>query len=219
MTTSIDEPADNKMSQFSDRIKLTLENLRPSLLPGPEADDAFKAQMLLADSQWLDRDEMEEYQLGHLKALVRFAAREVPFWRARIAPGVLDDATTLADALARLPILSRDELRDQGEALRARKLPKGEVPAGTATSSGSSGMIVRVATTELDLRWQKILNLRGYLWAGLDFDRSIAAVHRLRPSVAEYPEGGSGSDGYGRTICTPDPRLSADMRSSRTMRT
>jgi phenylacetate-CoA ligase len=50
-------------------------------------------------------------------------------------------------------------------------------------------MTVRVAATKLDLRWQKILALRGYLWAGLDLSRSLAAVHRMRPGMAEYPNG------------------------------
>ena len=69
--------------------------------------------MLLADSQWLDPAEMQDYQLGHLKAPVGFAARKVPFWHSRIAPDVIDDATTLAEALARLPILSRDDVHDK----------------------------------------------------------------------------------------------------------
>jgi len=132
---------------------------------------------------------MDDYQLDHLKNLVRFAAREVPFWRSRIAPDAVDDATTLADALARLPVISRKHVHDEGETLRAERLPKGEVLAGTVTSSGSSGLTVRVATTELGLKWQRILNLRGLLWAGVDFSQSIAVIQRLRPGVAEYPSG------------------------------
>ena len=171
-----------------DRIKTALDQLAPSLLPGAEPEAAFKAQLLLADSQWLDPDEMEEYQLGHLKALVGFAAREVPYWRARIAPDIVDDAMTLTEALARLPILARDQVHDQGETFRARALPKGELPAGTASTSGSTGMVVRVATTKLAVRWQKILNLRRYLWAGLDFRQSVAAIHRYPREVAQYPD-------------------------------
>jgi phenylacetate-CoA ligase len=168
---------------------LVLENLRPSLLPDAGAQDAFNTQMLLTESQWLERSELEGHQLGHLKDLVRFAAREVPFWQGRIAHDQIDDATSLADALSRLPILVRDQVHDESEALRAVNLPEGQVRAGVASSSGSSGMTVRVATTKLDFRWQRILSLRGYLWAGMDFNRSIAIVHRLRPGLAEYPHG------------------------------
>ena len=181
--------ADGAPPPAGDRIKSALEQLRPSLLPGPEAEDAFKAQLLLADTQWLQRDELEGYQLTRLQELVRFAAREVPFWRTRIAPEVIDDAANLAEALARLPILSRDQLHDESEALRAAALPLGQSRVGTASSSGSTGLTVRVVGTNLAHRWQKILSLRGYLWAGLDFGRSIAIVHRMRPGLAEYPNG------------------------------
>lgn len=181
--------ADTATDWTGDRVKSTLDELAPSLLPGAEPDAAFKAQLLLADSQWLDPGEMEEYQLEHLKALVGFASRAVPFWQSRITPGLLDDATSLSEALSRLPILGRDQVHDEGQALRARALPKGQEPAGTASTSGSTGMTVRVATTKLDVRWQKILNLRWYLWGGVDLRQSVAAVQRLPRGMAQYPDG------------------------------
>ncbi len=107
-----------------DRVKLRIDNLWPALLPGDEQLDAYKLQKVLVDSQWLERHEMDDYQLDHLKNLVKFATREAPFWRSRIAPDVLDDADTLADALGRLPVVSRAQVADAGDALRADRLPK-----------------------------------------------------------------------------------------------
>ena len=91
--------------------------------------------------------------------------------------------------MSRLPVLSRDQAHDENKALRTKALPRGEVPAGTAKTSGSTGMTVHVASTKLDVRWQKILSLRWYLWAGLDFRHSVAAIHRLERGVADYPDG------------------------------
>jgi phenylacetate-CoA ligase len=173
----------------SDRVKLRIDNLWPSLLPGDEQLDAYKLQKVLVDSQWLERHEMDGYQLDHLKNLVKVAARDVPFWRSRIAPDVLDDADTLADALSRLPIVSRADVRDAGDALRTERLPKGEVLAGTMTSTIASGVTVRVATTELGLKWRRILDLRRLLWAGVDFDQSIAVIQSGDAGSAEYPSG------------------------------
>jgi phenylacetate-CoA ligase len=198
------QDAGNATEWSGDRIKSALEQLQPSLIPGAEPEAAFKAQMLLADSQWLDRDEMQEYQLDHLKPLVRFAAREVPFWRSRIAPDVIEDAKTLPEALSRLPILARDDVHDQGEALRAKRLPKGQEPAGMASTSGSTGMTVRIASTKLDVRWQTILDLRRHLWAGLDLRRSVAAVQRLPRGVADYPDGRR-HDRWGPVSAIPFP--------------
>lgn len=172
-----------------DRVRLLVDNLWPSLLPGEEQLDAYKLQKVLVDSQWLERHEAEDYQLEHLKNLLTFATREVPFWRSRIAPDALGDANTLAEALARLPIVSREDVRDGGDALRAERLPQGDVLASTMTSTSESGVTVRVATTELGLRWRRILDLRRLLWAGLDFDQSIAVIQNAADGVAEYPSG------------------------------
>jgi len=172
-----------------DRVKLRIDNLWPALLPGEEQLDSYKLQKVLVDSQWLERNEMADYQLDHLKNLVKFAAREVPFWRSRIAPDVLDDANTLADALGRLPIVSRREVAGAGDGLRVERLPKGEALAGTMTSTNSSGVTVRVATTELGLRWRRILDLRRLLWAGVDFDQSIAVIQSSGPGAEEQPSG------------------------------
>ena len=172
-----------------DRIRAALEKLRPSLLPGREAQEAFEAQLLLSESQWLQPEELDAYQLPRLKEFVRFAAQKVPFWRARIASDVIENAASVSEALSRLPIVSRRQLHEDGQSFMADELPKGDAPAGMLSTSGSTGMIVRVASTRLFVRWQKILSLRGYLWADFDFSRNIAVIRRHPPGVAEYPEG------------------------------
>lgn len=178
------------MDEFAgDRVKLRIDNLWPSLLPGDEQLDAYKLQKVLVDSQWLERHEMEDYQLEHLRTLVSFAVREVPFWRSRIAPDVLDGANTLAEALARLPVVSRAEVRDAGDALRAERLPQGEVLAGPMSSTSPSGVAVQVATTELGLKWRRTFELRRLLWAGVDFDQPIAVIQDAASGAAEHPSG------------------------------
>lgn len=172
-----------------DRVKLRVENLWPSLLPGDQQLDAYKLQKVFIDSQWLERHEMDGYQLDHLKALAKFAAREVPFWRSRIAPDALDDANTLAEALARLPVISREEVRDAGDTMSAERLPASEVLAQPMSSTDSSGVTVRIATTELGLKWRGILDLRRLLWSGVDFDQSIAVIQNTLAGLAEYPSG------------------------------
>jgi phenylacetate-CoA ligase len=175
------------MSEFiGDRVKLRVDNLWPSVLPGDQQTDAWKLQKVFVDSQWLERHEMDGYQLDHLKNLATFAVREVPFWRSRIEPSLLDDADTLADALARLPVISREDVRKAGAAMSAETLPPSETLAQTMTSTSSSGVTVSVATTELGLKWRRILDLRRLIWAGVDFEQSIAVI---QPGAAEYPAG------------------------------
>src|ERR1700687_4350682 len=127
----------HEIASPTDRVRLALDNLRSTLLPGAPSSDAYNTQLVLAESQWLERHAMEDYQLRRVKDLIAFAARELPFWNARIAPDIIDTATNLADALSRLPVLSREELHYQSEEFRSKVLPPGHVGVGTQRTSGS----------------------------------------------------------------------------------
>jgi phenylacetate-CoA ligase len=172
-----------------DTVAARVEHLRAALLPGPAARTAYETQLSLAASQYAPAEKIEHHQLQHLRRLVRIAARETDYWRQRIRPQQIDSCTTLAAALARLPILPRDDLHDDGPSLIARRLPNGHVRAGMQSSSGSTGLTVRVATTNVFLNWQKALSLRCYLWAGFDFSKSMAVIRKQPPGVADYPAG------------------------------
>src|SRR4051812_45172649 len=116
-----------------------LERLRPSLLAEPGAATAFTNQLTLAGTEWLPREQQEQNQLAHLRAMVRFAAAEVPFWRDRLDVMKVDKACSLTDALSLIPVLTREELRERGAALRAARLPQGHRQTQVAPSSGSTG--------------------------------------------------------------------------------
>jgi phenylacetate-CoA ligase len=171
----------------SDKIRAALMALKPSLLPGPRAQASFEWQLRLTNSQWAARPKLEAHQLSRLKPLVRFAAQRVPYWRGELVPDQIEDAGSLQEALDRLPILSRDALRDNAEDFRAETLPKGHTAGVEKSSSGSTGMVVRVLTSNVSLRWQGTLGLRSHLWAGRDFTRSIAVIRRMEKGKGLYP--------------------------------
>lgn len=172
-----------------DRTDAMLERLKPSVLPDSISQRSFAFQERLAASQWLSRDVLERRQLDQLKKLVRFASREVPFWRDRLPAQKVEDASELGEALAALPILSRSALRDNRNALRAASLPAGHHAAGERSSSGSTGMMVSVGITDVVLAVQHGLTLRTHLWAGRDFARSLAVIRRLKSGEARAPSG------------------------------
>jgi phenylacetate-CoA ligase len=172
-----------------DRTNLTLERLRPAVFPGPRAQAAFRAQLSLADSQWFERERLEKYQLERLKALARFTSRRTDYGRRHVPWESIESASTLSGALAQLPILSREMLRDEGETLRPDRLPRGHVAAADLASSGSTGLVVRLTATNVWLRWQRALGLRSHLWAGSDFHRAIGIIRRQDPGAATWPHG------------------------------
>ena len=157
-------------------------------MAAPEARDAFAFQEKLAQSQWYSRGHIEAYQLGHLKTLARHAAREVPYyWSLPIAE--IARAGSLADALSHIPILPRDRLATEPKAFCAAALPQGQRRTGEERSSGSTGQIVCIETTNLHYGWQNALNFRAQVWAGRDFTKSIAVVRKMADGTVLPPEG------------------------------
>src|SRR5688500_8142282 len=169
------------------KVSAALKALEPSVIEGAAPQAAFARQLRLARSQWAPAQNMAAHQLTSLKALVRFAALHAPFYREHIPVDHIENAGTLSEALARLPILPRDVLRDRGEELRSDSVPKGHVVASEKSSSGSTGMVVRVAVTNVSLQWQSMLGLRSHLWGGRDFRHSIAVIRRMERGKGEFP--------------------------------
>jgi phenylacetate-CoA ligase len=171
----------------ADEIRERLERLRPLVFPEVAAHNAFKNQLALADSQWLSPDDLQQLQLRRLQGLVRFAVRETGYWPSRINAGAVAAAGTLRDALDALPILPRADLRDHGTAMSPRNLPAGQVRAAEHSSSGSTGIPIHVTSTNLWWKWQEVLTLRTYVWAGVDFSRPLAVIRARPAGPASYP--------------------------------
>ena len=70
-------------------------------------------------------------------------------------------------------------------------MPPGQRQTGEERSSGSTGQIVSVQTTNLHSGWQNALNFRAALWAGRDFSGEIAVIRKMSDGLANPPEGAS----------------------------
>lgn len=119
----------------------------------------------LSVTQWLDADALQAWQLQRLRAVLRHAARHVPFYRERFKAAGFEpgDLHTLAD-ISRLPLIERAELVDAGDAVLAR--PRGAMRF-KASSSGTSGMILH-AWRDLDsIVRERGFQMRQLHWAGV----------------------------------------------------
>lgn len=123
----------------------------------------------LEKSQWWSRQEFEEYQLNRLKALVRHAYENVPYYRRvfdhrKLKP---DDINALTD-IQKLPILTKDDVRNHRDDLVARNVDKASL--SYRTTSGSTGTPLGVYQ---DKNFSYIHELglvfRQRHWAGWDF--------------------------------------------------
>jgi len=170
-----------------DRTHRALQKAEQLRLSGIGAAEVFGFQRRLDESQWFAPEKLAAFQLVQLKALVRFAATSVEAYRGLDAARV-EAAATLAEALAAIPILPRDRLAKAPDAFHPPGLPTGHTLSGSRSSSGTSGQVVRVDTTNVAFAWQNALTFRTQLWAGRDFSKAFAAI-RVGRTGAPYPEG------------------------------
>lgn len=91
----------------------------------------------LLEFQWAPAEEIERYRSDRLRQLVRFSAQRVPFYRKAFEQRDIrpEDIHTAAD-LVRLPILTKQDLRESFEPLRVEGY-RGVV--SEMKSSGSTG--------------------------------------------------------------------------------
>ena len=171
------------------RVLDTLHLLRPKVLRDATSRQLFDWQVRLASGEMASPADVAARQLERLKALAAFAAREAPYWRERLRIHDILAAQTLPEALAAIPVLTRADLRDHPGALRSENLPPRTQLAPQRSSSGSTGMVVAVDTTNVAMVWQSVLTFRTQLWAGRDLEASIAVIRRYPKGKAELPDG------------------------------
>lgn len=114
-----------------------------------------------------------------LSTLIAHAAEHVPFHKDRLkglsglGAGALSDA--MFDAL---PILTRAEAQEAGDALASRAPPPGHGAPRIMTTSGSSGTPFKFSRTQLDGLVAAALVQRGHLWHRRDMSLTHATIAR-----------------------------------------
>jgi len=163
------------------------------VVPVPAVGQVMAMANQLLANEWREPAQIQTRQLRQLHALIALAAQYSPFHAKRLQAAGLaaDDLTSLAD-LRRLPLMTRADLQNGFDAIRSKALPKGTVFTDTLTTSGSSGVPVRVATTSLrGLMWLAV-SIRGMLWSGQDPTDRLAAIRNIpktKAPAAHRPEG------------------------------
>ena len=114
--------------------------------------------------QWLSTDEIAALQWTKLKRLIEHCAAEVPYYQRRwreigVTPG---DIRNLDD-YAQLPLLTKQDIRDHQDALKAPAFRDGLL---YKTTGGSTGEPLRFGYTRESNERRNAVMWRGYAWAG-----------------------------------------------------
>ena len=162
---------------------LTKELFTP-LLEHRQGRESLKQYEVLKKIQWFSPKEIEKIQLKRLKHLLKVSYEYVPYYRKVFRERKLkpSDFHDLED-LKKLPILTKDILRNNFWKLTSTNCPRGTKLYST---SGTTGEPVNFLKTRKQVSWE---NGAGYLitsWYGLDPGYKHGLIWALRSPLAVW---------------------------------
>ena len=167
-----------------------IEGVAWPAVPGDVAARLLALQHQLEESQWWPPDVMLDHQFRQLGRLLDHAFRNLAFYRERLAAAGYRPGQEIAPELwRRLPILTRREVRDAGEALVSRTLPPAHGGRFPDATSGSTGIPLKIQKSELFLLLWHAFTLREELWHRRDWRLKLAVI---RPGLGTSAAGSRG---------------------------
>lgn len=177
-------------------------------IPGAGGRKLLSVLFQLDLSQWQDADSLQEAQIRQLRPLLAHALANCPHYREqRGRVGISLEAFSAAD-FRNWPILHKRDAAALGSRLRADSLPQGHGGLHWSATSGSTGMPLRIALSDVNALIQSALVLRSQLWHHMDFGARFAAI---KPGVdlAENRDWGPVSS----AAWTTGPSFTCDVRT------
>jgi len=153
----------------------------------PRFQKAYRELEVLKDRESWARGMIESFQLERLNALWRHATAHVPYYRTLISRRALPaNFSTLAEFTSQVPILYRNEVKQQPLAFVSEKAARGR----WHRTGGSTGIPMNIYWGHNAHQEQLRAKYRHYNTWGLDiFDRMIflwGHAASLRPGLAGF---------------------------------
>jgi phenylacetate-CoA ligase len=157
-------------------------------VPVAEVSQLWAAYLELDRTQWLAPAEIEEFQLRQVSALLSHCYDNVPYYRRVIDEAGISPRSSVSMAdFRRLPLLTRELYQANFSDLQARSLPTGLIESGSAFTSGTNGVPIKVLKTNRESLWWSAFFLRDLEWSGLDPRGRLASIRLQAMSRAELP--------------------------------
>ena len=140
----------------------------------------------LRRTQWLSADELHALQLRRLRELLREAATNVPYYQSLFQRlgATPEDFRELSD-LARLPVLEKQQVRDNPDQFLNRRYDRGQLIEDH--TSGSTGEPLRFFLTVRQKACEMGYSIRFWRWAGYRTGMRIAAFRHYIPKTERDP--------------------------------
>lgn len=148
-------------------------------VPSGEAATVLALEAQFERAQWLTPEEIWTGQAAQLRALLTHAVATVPYYRERLGEAIDLDVPLDRAAWETLPILTREALQRDPDALTSEAPPVSHEAVGEMQSSGSTGTPVRFKTSRVTTLFYYANNLRHYRWHGYEPASPYASITRL----------------------------------------
>ena len=159
-------------------------------IPSQAGAMALAMQYQLEQSQWWPPQRVLEQQCLQMQSLFRHAWHTVPFYRQRLEQAGIGPETPLdPEVIRRIPVLSRSEVQQAGQAMHSSALPAAHGESRPVQTSGSTGRPVRLAGTRLTEFFWLAFTLRDHLWHKRDLSLKLAAIRFIKDNKAMAPRG------------------------------
>ncbi len=131
----------------------------------------------LMQSQFWSQTQMKAYQRQQLASLLRHAKTNVPFYRTRLDPLFKSDGSIDWENWQHISILKRADVALHFDALQAVKLPEGHGPVGEESTSGSTGLPIRIRHPFIIGAVGVAHDWRAHRWWNLDWSAAFVSWH------------------------------------------
>lgn len=139
-------------------------------------------------TQFLSREALQSLQQERLQRLVQQAAERCPFYRERFAAAGIDpNGVWSPEAWQRLPLLTKRDIQDHGEAMQAREFP--ENARVRNQTGGSTGSPLQFYVDRRRLASRMASTHRHNAWTGLQPGDWLAQLWGAR--LDQLPSGGA----------------------------
>jgi len=132
----------------------------------------------LLESQWYSDDEIEKLTNQKLQAILKYATKYVPYYKKLQQNGDFDTAQIKhVSDLTKLPILKKEDIREQPDKYISTKFKKSELIA--INTSGTTGKTLKIYVDKNSRRYSYAFYTRLKNWAGISGnDKNITFAGR-----------------------------------------
>ncbi|MSR52083.1 MAG: phenylacetate--CoA ligase family protein [Gemmataceae bacterium] len=130
---------------------------------------------LLERRQFDAPEQLQKRQSATVREIVRHAWETVPFYRERWAAlGLHPEVVQTSEDLRAFPILTKLDIREQGERLRSDLYRSSQVVR--KTTSGSTGVPLTIFVDPDALAWKRACTIRSDQWSGWRLGQRVARL-------------------------------------------